>query len=66
MVEDLRPFGTNVASLPGVVGYMYTTWTGNFGSLRPYLALSGFGERSVALRQRTPGVLLLKEPRRDP
>lgn len=35
--------------LPGVIGWMYTTWKENYASLRSYGALCGFGGRSGGL-----------------
>jgi hypothetical protein len=49
-------------ALPGMIGWMYTTWNGNFSQMEPYLALSGFRRPKNASGNDIPA-LFLNQPR---
>src|SRR5207253_8185077 len=46
------------AQLPGVIGWMYTTWKGDFREMRPYLALSGFRKSKGSAEADVPALFL--------
>ena len=50
--------------LPGVIGWMYTTWEANFGEMDNYLALSGYKPRTTTASEQLPA-LFLRQPKEE-